>query len=140
MKIKNLVRRVIMSAAALCLAAAMTVTSFAANPDNLPVGGQEQQQEQGQQGQQAPSPSYAPDSDSYMTIHFFYLSNSGAAGKMADEKAQKFGTYTLPQCTFTAPKGMEFAGWVTNDYISQPGSTIQLDSRNDYYCLRVLYR
>ncbi|MBQ3842902.1 MAG: hypothetical protein II820_09455 [Ruminiclostridium sp.] len=140
MKLRKLLGRIAMSAAALCLSATLSVTSFAANPENLPNNGngnngqQQQEQEQGQgQGQQSSGSQGAPSSDSYMTIHFFYLPNSGAGGKMSDQTARKNSTYTLPKCTFSAPAGMEFAGWVTNDYVSQPGSDIHLDNRNDYY-------
>lgn len=38
MKLKKIIRKIVMSAAAALLAAAMTVTSFAANPENLPTG------------------------------------------------------------------------------------------------------
>ena len=39
------------------------------------------------------------------------------SGTMASQKATEGETYILPECTFTAPQGKEFAGWEVNGTI-----------------------
>ena len=36
---------------------------------------------------------------------------NGGTGTMADVSIDKGDSYTIPECTFTAPRGKEFAGW-----------------------------
>ncbi|MBQ2743258.1 MAG: S-layer homology domain-containing protein, partial [Oscillospiraceae bacterium] len=47
---------------------------------------------------------------------------NGGSGSMADVESPIGEEYTLPDCTFTAPSGMEFAGWDKG----QPGDKITL--------------
>lgn len=38
------------------------------------------------------------------------------------------GSYTLPACTFTAPEGKEFAGWLVGNVVKAAGETISLSA------------
>ena len=57
----------------------------------------------------------------------FKFDANGGEGEMADVTVAKGEEYDLPVCTFTAPKGMKFAGWTYGDDVLPEGATIVVD-------------
>ena len=51
---------------------------------------------------------------------------NGGEGEMEAAQPDKNGEYTLPDCGFTAPEGMEFAGWQIGEETCQAGETISV--------------
>ena len=51
--------------------------------------------------------------------------NSGE-GEMEAAEPDENGEYTLPECGFTAPEGMEFAGWLIGEEAWQAGDVIEV--------------
>lgn len=65
----------------------------------------------------------ADDLEKY-TVSF---DSNGGTGTMADATNIR-GSYTLPECTFTAPDGMLFAGWEVGGVIYDAGNKINVYS------------
>ena len=55
-------------------------------------------------------PNATPEPPVTVTYTVTFLAGEGATGEMAPVEVEA-GEYTLPECTFTAPAGMVFAGW-----------------------------
>ena len=67
--------------------------------------------------------------DAGVVQHTISFDANGGTGEMADIIKNEGATYALPECTFTAPEGKEFAGWkVGNEAtLRQPGSPITVN-------------
>ncbi len=103
--------------------------------------------------------------DSYRSYKYVRIASSaaytvefnanGGSGRMDSVTVYEGGTYTLPECEFTAPAGKEFRGWATSaDGDALSGTTMpvtgnvtlyavwgKLPSADDYPgCTLVLYR
>lgn len=58
-------------------------------------------------------------------FHILTFEANGGTGTMPDVSGI-FTTYTLPECSFTAPEGMYFKAWSVNGTEYAPGTTIPL--------------
>lgn len=54
------------------------------------------------------------------------FSANGGTGTMS-EVTDVVGNYTLPNCSFVAPEGQEFAGWLVGNQLYQPGQNINVN-------------
>lgn len=79
----------------------------------------------------APGTSITVNSDMTITAQWkdvpyctVWIEPNGGSGFIPDPSFPQGTIYTLPECPFTAPEGMEFAGWDAG----QPGTQIKLDS------------
>lgn len=62
----------------------------------------------------------------YFHIHGFYtvtFDANGGSGTL-EGAADVYGSYTLPECTFKAPKGMLFKGWSIDGADAAPGENV----------------
>lgn len=157
MQLKKLLRKVIISAAAVCMAAAMTVTSFAANPENLPTGsggtlpgtinvtpetvtpGQiytpttEKEDRSGTKYQPGKYTNNIPEEER-TTIHFKLANDSMASGTMKDYIAAKNSSFQLPECGFKAKKGYSFVRYVGfGENSARPGEYISIGDADEYW-------
>ena len=157
MKLKKIIRKIVMSAAAALLAAAMTVTSFAANPENLPTGsggtlpgtinvtpgtvtpGQiytpttEKEDRSGTKYQPGKYTNNIPEEER-TTIHFVLANKEMATGEMKDVIAAKNCSFQLPQPEFKAKDGYTFARYVGFDGREfQPDEYISLGDADEYW-------
>ena len=55
------------------------------------------------------------------------FSANGGTGTM-DDVTDVSGEYTLPSCGFIAPEGQEFAGWLVDNKMYQPGQSVIVDA------------
>ncbi len=69
-----------------------------------------------------PTPRVTPEPEAEVWIISFDA--DGGSGVMEDDEVEKGKLYTLPECEFIPPSGMEFEEW---DY-GEPGSRIEVDS------------
>ena len=74
----------------------------------------------------------------------FEKNHSGASGTMADARAAVGTFYTLPECGFTAPFGMRFAGWEPLSINAgwepkQPGETLEIAQEDMFISVRALW-
>ena len=54
------------------------------------------------------------------------FSANGGSGTMSAKYATLNSSYTLPSCTFTAPSGMEFNGWLVGSTTYEAGASIKI--------------
>ena len=157
MKLKKIIRKIVMSAAAALLAAAMTVTSFAANPENLPTGsggtlpgtinvtpgtvtpGQiytpttEKEDRSGTKYQPGKYTNNIPEEER-TTIHFKLANDSMASGTMKDYIAAKNSSFQLPECGFKAKEGYVFERYVGfGENSARPEEYISIGDADEYW-------
>ena len=70
-----------------------------------------------------------PKPDDQQTVATFNVSfdANGGTGSMSVVQVTQFGTYTLPDCGFTAPNDKEFDYWNVNGTSKQPGDVININ-------------
>ena len=71
--------------------------------------------------------------DEFITYTVSFNANGGT-GTM-DSVSDLKGNYTLPECTFTAPAGQEFAGWKVNNTgdLLDPGAVITVNADTEIF-------
>ena len=67
----------------------------------------------------------------YKSVPYFTISfnANGGTGTMSDDIS--YGTYTLPECTFTAPAHMYFVYWLVNEEECDPFETIVIEENTE---------
>ena len=69
---------------------------------------------------------FVPAGNTESSLFVVSFTPNGGSGTMSPQTAQANGTFTLPECTFTAPEGMEFDCWLVNQSEYLPGESCTL--------------
>ncbi|MBQ3842703.1 MAG: hypothetical protein II820_08435 [Ruminiclostridium sp.] len=151
MKISKLLKKIVMLAAAVCLAAAMTVTSFADGTRYTPSSDSTFNPSAGQEYRDSDKKEYTrgdkrdlineqrngqkyTQSEEKTTIHFMLASDTMAWGTMKDVQTPKNSSYQLPVCEYKAKSGYSFQYYVgIGKDKHAPGDTISIGDADEYW-------